>query len=121
MDGRNDIILANWPNDKHSICSINNDIPVRIPSYLYVLASSSVLWNSGIEAENNYLLEFLTACHDSNLKLVMYFMVNTTFANYLDQIGNLTETLEVLILKNKTTLKQTLPVSLNISKTDSAY
>ena len=31
------IILANWPNDKHIICNINNDIPVRIPSHPYVL------------------------------------------------------------------------------------
>ena len=29
-DGGDEIILANWPNDKHIICNINNDIPVRI-------------------------------------------------------------------------------------------
>ena len=23
----NEIILANWPNDKHIICNINSDIP----------------------------------------------------------------------------------------------
>ena len=28
LDGENKIILANWPNDKHIICNINNDIPV---------------------------------------------------------------------------------------------
>ena len=49
----------------------------------------------------------------------MYFMVNTPFVNYLDQTDNLTETLEFPILKNKTTFKQTLPLSLNISKFDS--
>ena len=49
----------------------------------------------------------------------MYFTVNTAFVNYLDQIDNLTETLEVPILKNKTTFEQTLPVSLNGSKFDS--
>ena len=27
LDGGNGIILANWPTDKHIICSINNDIP----------------------------------------------------------------------------------------------
>ena len=46
-------------------------------------------------------------------------MVNTAFVNYLDQIDNLTETLEFPILKSKTTFEQTLPISLNISKLDS--
>ena len=27
------MILANWPNDKHIICNINNDISLRIPSH----------------------------------------------------------------------------------------
>ena len=30
LNGRNKIILANWPADKHIICSINNDIPIEI-------------------------------------------------------------------------------------------
>ena len=30
LDGRNEIILANWPNDKHIMCNINNDIPVKM-------------------------------------------------------------------------------------------
>ena len=25
------LILANWPDDKHIICTINNDIPIKIP------------------------------------------------------------------------------------------
>ena len=33
LDGGDEIILANWPNDKHIICNINNDIPVKIPSH----------------------------------------------------------------------------------------
>ena len=49
----------------------------------------------------------------------MYFTVHTAFVNYLDQTDNLTESLEFPILKNKTTFKQTLPISLNISKFDS--
>ena len=49
----------------------------------------------------------------------MYFMVNTAFVNYLDQIDNLTKLAIFPILKNKTTFKQTLPISLNISKFDS--
>ena len=33
LDRGNNIILANWPNDKHIICTINNDIPIEIPSH----------------------------------------------------------------------------------------
>ena len=36
LDGGNEIILANWPNDKHIICTINNDIPIEIPSHPYM-------------------------------------------------------------------------------------
>ena len=77
LDGGNKIILANWPNDKHIICNINNDIPTRMPSHLYILVNRSVLYNCAMEAENHFLLESLAACHDANSKLVMYFMVNT--------------------------------------------
>ena len=71
LDSRNKIILTNWPADKHIICSINNDILIEIPSYLYVLVNRSVLCNCGIEAVNNYLLESLAACHGSRTKLVI--------------------------------------------------
>ena len=33
FDGGDEIILANWPNDKHIISNTNNDIPVKIPSH----------------------------------------------------------------------------------------
>ena len=36
LDEGDEIILANWPNDKHFICNINNDIPVKIPIHPYV-------------------------------------------------------------------------------------
>ena len=74
LDGGNEIILANWPNDKH-ICTTNNDIPVKILSHPYVLVNRSVLCNCGIEADNYYLLESLTACDNSkrNSKLTIYF------------------------------------------------
>ena len=49
----------------------------------------------------------------------MYFTVNTSFVDYLDKFPNLTESLEFLIIRNKTTFEQTLPISLNISKFDS--
>ena len=68
-----------------------------------------MLYNYGIEGENNFLLESLAACHDAESKLVMYFMVNTAFVNYLD---SLTESLKFPILLNRTTLEHTLPISL---------
>ena len=37
LDGGNEIILANWPNDKHITCNINNDTPIKIPIHPYVL------------------------------------------------------------------------------------
>ena len=54
-DGNNEIILANWPDDKHIICSVSNDVPVKIPSHLYVLVNKSVLCNCRIEVENKFL------------------------------------------------------------------
>ena len=65
--------------------------------------------------ENNFLLESLVTCHDANNNLIMYFMVNTAFTNYIDHF-NLMEELEFPILTNKTTLEFTLPVFLNKSK-----
>ena len=102
LDGGNEIILANWPNVKQIICNINNDIPIRIPSHPYVLVNRSVLCNCDIEVENHFLLESLAAYEDVNSKLVMYFTVNTAFINYLDQLSNLTESLEFPIIKSKT-------------------
>ena len=104
LDRGNKIILANWPNDKHIICTINNDIPIEIPSHPYVLVNRSILCNCSIEAENNFLLESLAACHDMNTKLIMYFTVNTAFTNYIHQF-NLMEELEMPILTNKSTFR----------------
>ena len=108
-DGGNEINLANWPNNKHIICKINNDIPIKIPSNPYVLVNRSVLCNCGIEVENHFLLESLAACQDTNSKLLMYFTVNTAFVNYLDQFPNLTESLEFPIIRNKTTFDKSYP------------
>ena len=107
LDGGNGIILANWPDDKHIICNVNNDIPVEISSLPYVIFNRNALCNCGIEAANNFLLESLAACHNVEAELVMYFTVNTAFINYLD---NLTDTLKFPILLNWTTHKQTLPI-----------
>ena len=46
----------------------------------------------------------------------MYFTVNTAFVNYLHKFPNLTESFEFLVVKERTTFEQTLPISLNISK-----
>ena len=118
-DGGKQIILANWLNDKHIICTIDNDIPIKIPGYPYILVNRSVLCNCGIKAENNFLLESLAACHNANTNLVMYFTVNTAFTNYINQF-NLTEDLKFPILTNKTTLEYTLPIFLNNSKFDNS-
>ena len=90
--------------------TLTNDIPVRIPSHPYVLVNRSVLCNCGIKAENHFLLESLAACENRNSKLTMYFMVNTASINYLDAFPNLTKSLEFLIIKNKMTFEQTLPI-----------
>ena len=73
-----------------------------------------MLCNCGIEAENNFLLESLAACHDTNTKLIMYFTVNNAFTNYLNEF-NLMEEIEMPIFMNKPTLEITLPVFLNKS------
>ena len=109
LDRGNEIILANWPNNKHIICTINTDIPIEIPSHPYVLVNRSLLCNCSIMAENNFLLESLATCHDMNTKLIMYFTVNTAFTNYINQF-NLMEELEMPILTNKSTSEFTLPV-----------
>ena len=112
LNGANEIILANWPEDKHIICTINNDIMTKILSHPYVLFNRSALCNCGIEVENNFLLEFLAACQNTDSNLVIYFMVNTAFVNYIDQC-NLMETLPFPILTNKIPSKHTLPIFLN--------
>ena len=118
LDGGDKIILANWPNDKHIICNTNNDIPVKIPSHMYVLVNRSVLCNCGIEVDNHYHLESLGACDNKVFKLTMYFTVNTAFANYLEMFPNLTDFLQIPLIKNRTTEKQTLSINLNVSKFD---
>ena len=83
LDGAYEIILANWPNNKHVICNDNNNIPVKIPSHLYVLISRTVLCNCGIEVEDNFLLESIVACPGKQSALTVYFTVNTTFTHLI--------------------------------------
>ena len=42
LDGGQQIILANWPSYKRLICTYNNNIPVNIPSHLYVLLDRNI-------------------------------------------------------------------------------
>ena len=69
LDGGNKIIQANWPNDKHIICNINSDIPVKISSHPYVLVNRSILCNCDIEVDSHHLLESLAACDNKPTKL----------------------------------------------------
>ena len=49
LDGGNEIVLANWPHNKHVLCNDNNNIPFQIPSHSYVLINRTVLCNCRIE------------------------------------------------------------------------
>ena len=118
LDGGDEIILANWPNDKHIICNINNDIPVKIPSHPYVLVNRSILCNCGIEADSHHLLELLAMCDNKLIKLTMYFTINLAFSNYLELIPNMTDQLP--INRVKTDFEQHLPIYLNNSHFDNS-
>ena len=118
MDGEIEIILANWPNDKHVLCNSNNDIPVKIPSHPYVLINRGLLCNCSIEADNHYLLESLPACDTKISKLIMYFTINTAFTNYLEMFPNFIDSLQTPLIRNRTTFEQTLPITLNVSQFD---
>ena len=60
--------MANWLYNKHIECNINNDIPVKIPSFPYALVNRGVLCNCEIQVENHFSLESLAACHDAESK-----------------------------------------------------
>ena len=118
LDGRDKIVLAIWPNDKHIICNINNDIPIKIPSHLYVLVNRSILCNCGIEADTHHLLELIVSCDKKTTELIMYFTINLAFTNYLDMLPNVTDSLP--LIKDRTQYKQHLPIHLNIPHCDNS-
>ena len=118
LDGGDEIVLANWPNDKHIICNVNNDIPVKIPSHSYVLVNRSILCNCRIEADNYFLLESIATCDNKGSNLVMYFTINMAFPNYLDMLPNLTDPFQ--LIKDRTTYEQPLPINLSIPDFDSS-
>ena len=111
LDGGKQIILANWPNYKRIICTYNNNIPINIPSNPYMLLDRNILCNCGIEVENNFLLESLAACEEHGKPdLDMYFTVNLTFVDYLEQLN---DTITIPINRNWTSAKQPIPISLD--------
>ena len=109
LDGRHEIILANWPNTKYVICNDNHNFPIKIPSHPYVLLKRTVLCNCGIEADNNFLLESIAACPGKQSALTMYNTVNTESMHYFD---SLTGNFETHIFQNWTTQEQVFPISL---------
>ena len=90
LDGGYEIVLANWPRFKRIVCSTHNNIPIEIPSHPYVLLNRTVLCNCIIEAESNFLLESIAACNPErdDVDLEMYFVANTAFLNYFDELIN---------------------------------
>ena len=75
---------------KRIVCSTCNNIPIEIPSHPCVLLNGMVLCNCIIEAESNFLLECIAACDPEidDVDLEMYFMANTAFLNYFDELIN---------------------------------
>ena len=114
MDGGDDIVLGNWPNDKHIIFNVNNDIPVKIPSHPYILFNRSTLCNCSTEEDKHFLLESIAACDNKESNLVMYFTINMAFANFLDMLPNLTNQFQ--LIKDRTTYGQPLPINLSIAR-----
>ena len=111
LDGGYEIVLANWPSFKRIVCSTHNNIPIEIPSHLYVLLNRMVLCNCIIEAESTFLLESIAACDPErdNVDLEMYFVANTVFLNYFDELIN---TLDIPFFHNITKQEHVLPISL---------
>ena len=116
LDGGYKIVLANWPSYKSIVCSTHNNIPIEIPSHPYVLLNRMVLCNCIIEAESNFLLESIAACNPErdNVDLEMYFVANTAFLNYFDELIN---TLDMPAFHN-IRQEHILPISLELNDFD---
>ena len=117
LDGVDEIVLANWHNDKHIICNMNNDIPVKIPSHSYVLVNRNGLCNCRIEANNHYLLESIVICDNKDYNLVMYFTINMAFTNYLDMLPSLTIP---SLVRDRTTYEHPSPINLTFPVFDTS-
>ena len=106
------IIKNNIPQTPSKVCVLQSIIFSHTPDE----ARSVALAKACIPEKNYSVTEKLSF---NITKLTMYFTFNKAFINYLDKFPNLVESLEFLIIKNKTTFEQALPISLNISKFDS--
>ena len=115
LDAGHEIVLANWPHNKHVLCNDDN-IPIKIPSHPYVVINRTVLCNCGIGVEDNFLLESIATCPGKQSDLIMHFTVNTAFMHYVD---SLTNDLGVHILQNWTMHEQVLPSSVQTPDLDS--
>ena len=111
LDGGHEIVLANWPSFKQIVGSTHNNIPIEIPSHLYVLLNRTILCNCILEAENNCLLESIAVCNpestDVDLGCILWPIQH--FLNYFDGLIN---TLKVPFLHNITIQEHILPISL---------
>ena len=76
-----------------------------------MLLNRTVLCNCIIEAESNFLLESIAACDPErdDMDLEMYFVANTAFLNYFDELIN---TLDIPVFYNITRQEHILPISL---------
>ena len=117
LDGRYEIVLANWPSLKRIVCSTHNNIPIEIPSHPYVLLNRMVLCNCIIEAESNFLLESIAACDPerNDIDLEMYFVANTAFLSYFNELIN---TLDIPDPHDITRQEHILPISLESNNFD---
>ena len=117
LDGGYEIVLANWPSYKRIVCFTHNNIPIKIPSHLYVLLNRMILCNCIIEVESNFLLESIAACDPEreDIDLEMYFVANTAFLNYFDGLIN---TLDIPVFHNITRQEHVLPISLESNDFD---
>ena len=70
------------------------------------------------EIDNHYLLESIATCDNKASNLVMYFTINMAFTNYLDMHPNFIN--PSLLIKDKTTYKQPLPINLSIPDFDTS-
>ena len=65
LAGGDALTLANQLNKKSLKCTINNDIPITLPNYPYVVVNRSIPYNCELEEEEGFLLDSLAACSDN--------------------------------------------------------
>ena len=118
LDGRNEIILANWPKTKYVVCKDNHKYPIKIPRHPYVLLKRSVLCNCDIHAEDHSLLESIAACPGKQSAMTIYYTVNTAFMHYLDSLKEELEIPSLDVNQNWTIQELVLPISLQSTHFD---